>query len=44
MPDAKTGPTDAYSMILEAIDIGTYRPGDRLVERSEEHTSELQSH
>ncbi|MEL6467266.1 MAG: GntR family transcriptional regulator [Pseudomonadota bacterium] len=24
--------TDAYSMILEAIDIGTYRPGDRLVE------------
>jgi len=32
MPDAKTGPTDAHSMILEAIDIGTYRPGDRLVE------------
>lgn len=32
MPDVKTGPTDAYSMILEAIDIGTYRPGDRLVE------------
>ena len=32
MPDAKTGPTDTYSMILEAIDIGTYRPGDRLVE------------
>lgn len=24
--------TDAYSMILEAIDIGQYRPGDRLVE------------
>ena len=24
--------TDAYSMILEAIDVGTYRPGDRLVE------------
>ncbi|MEM1352952.1 MAG: GntR family transcriptional regulator [Pseudomonadota bacterium] len=24
--------TDAYSMILEAIDDGTYRPGDRLVE------------
>ena len=24
--------TDAYAMILEAIDIGTYRPGDRLVE------------
>jgi len=36
MPDPttppKSGPTDAYSMILEAIDIGTYRPGDRLVE------------
>lgn len=25
-------PRDAYSMILEAIDVGTYRPGDRLVE------------
>ena len=24
--------TDAYTMILDAIDIGTYRPGDRLVE------------
>ncbi|UOA26541.1 GntR family transcriptional regulator [Pseudosulfitobacter sp. DSM 107133] len=24
--------TDAYSMILEAIDMGKYRPGDRLVE------------
>jgi DNA-binding GntR family transcriptional regulator len=24
--------TDAYSMILEAIDVGTFRPGDRLVE------------
>ncbi|TMM50783.1 GntR family transcriptional regulator [Sulfitobacter sabulilitoris] len=24
--------TDAYSMILEAIDVGVYRPGDRLVE------------
>lgn len=24
--------TDAYTMILEAIDIGTFRPGDRLVE------------
>lgn len=24
--------TDAYSMILEAIDIGIYKPGDRLVE------------
>lgn len=28
----KTGSTDAYSMILDAIDVGTYRPGDRLVE------------
>ena len=28
----KTHPTDAYSMILEAIDVGVYRPGDRLVE------------
>lgn len=28
----KSGPTDAYSMILDAIDVGTYRPGDRLVE------------
>lgn len=27
-----TSNTDAYAMILEAIDIGTYRPGDRLVE------------
>lgn len=24
--------TDAYSLILEAIDVGAYRPGDRLVE------------
>lgn len=28
----RTGPTDAYAMILDAIDLGTYRPGDRLVE------------
>ncbi|WP_163846305.1 GntR family transcriptional regulator [Pseudooceanicola aestuarii] len=28
----KTAPTDAYSLILEAIDVGIYRPGDRLVE------------
>lgn len=29
----KTTPQkDAYSMILEAIDIGTFKPGDRLVE------------
>lgn len=32
MAAPKPGPTDAYSMILEAIDVGTYRPGDRLVE------------
>ena len=24
--------TDAYSLILEAIDVGVYKPGDRLVE------------
>ena len=24
--------TDAYSLILDAIDLGVYRPGDRLVE------------
>lgn len=28
----KSPNTDAYSMILEAIDVGNYRPGDRLVE------------
>ncbi len=33
MPDARSsGQKDAYSLILSAIDIGTYRPGDRLVE------------
>jgi len=32
MPVLKPGPTDAYSLILDAIDGGTYRPGDRLVE------------
>ena len=32
MPALRPGPTDAYSMILDAIDGGTYRPGDRLVE------------
>ena len=32
MPAPRPSNTDAYSMILEAIDIGTYRPGDRLVE------------
>ena len=28
----RPGQTDAYELILHAIDIGTYRPGDRLVE------------
>jgi DNA-binding GntR family transcriptional regulator len=28
----RPGQTDAYQMILNAIDIGTYKPGDRLVE------------
>ncbi len=28
----KLAPTDAYSMILAAIDEGVYKPGDRLVE------------
>ena len=28
----RPGNTDAYSMILDAIDTGIYRPGDRLVE------------
>lgn len=31
-PNGRSGPTDAYSMILDAIDSGIYRPGDRLVE------------
>lgn len=32
MPAPRPGHTAAYSMILDAIDVGTYRPGDRLVE------------
>lgn len=32
MSGPRPAPTDAYSMILAAIDEGTYRPGDRLVE------------
>ena len=32
MTDPKTVLKDAYSLILEAIDSGIYRPGDRLVE------------
>ncbi|MGI1662776.1 GntR family transcriptional regulator [Palleronia sp. KMU-117] len=32
MTDQKPSQRDAYALILHAIDIGTYRPGDRLVE------------
>ncbi len=32
MPDARPPQSDAYHLILEAIDMGVYRPGDRLVE------------
>lgn len=32
MSQSKNAQKDAYSLILEAIDIGVYRPGDRLVE------------
>ncbi|MEH6830598.1 GntR family transcriptional regulator [Sulfitobacter sp.] len=32
IPSNRSGQTDAYSMILDAIDTGVYRPGDRLVE------------
>lgn len=32
MTEHKTSQTDAYGLILEAIDTGAYRPGDRLVE------------
>jgi DNA-binding GntR family transcriptional regulator len=32
MADARAGQMDAYQLILRAIDVGTYRPGDRLVE------------
>jgi DNA-binding GntR family transcriptional regulator len=32
MTDTKGQQTDAYALILEAIDTGIYRPGDRLVE------------
>lgn len=32
MTDTRNGQTDAYALILEAIDSGLYRPGDRLVE------------
>ena len=32
MSEPKPPQTDAYGLILEAIDVGIYRPGDRLVE------------
>ena len=32
MSDTKSGHKDAYALILEAIDVGLYGPGDRLVE------------
>ena len=32
MSDLKSTQKDAYALILHAIDIGTYKPGDRLVE------------
>ena len=32
MSETKNGQSDAYTLILEAIDVGTYKPGDRLVE------------
>ncbi|WP_204115504.1 GntR family transcriptional regulator [Shimia biformata] len=32
MSDSRPQNRDAYSLILEAIDVGVYRPGDRLVE------------
>ncbi|MGR3616384.1 MAG: GntR family transcriptional regulator [Paracoccaceae bacterium] len=32
MPSNRNNPTDAYALILEAIDVGVYKPGDRLVE------------
>ncbi|QDC10405.1 GntR family transcriptional regulator [Oceanicola sp. D3] len=32
MPSARPAQGDAYGLILDAIDLGTYKPGDRLVE------------
>ena len=32
MNETKAGQKDAYELILDAIDVGVYRPGDRLVE------------
>ncbi len=32
MYEVKSSQKDAYKLVLEAIDVGTYKPGDRLVE------------
>jgi len=32
MRASRSGPRDAYDLILEAIDVGVFRPGERLVE------------
>ncbi len=32
MPQSRNNTKDAYTLILEAIDVGVYKPGDRLVE------------
>ncbi|MFV0245916.1 MAG: GntR family transcriptional regulator [Qingshengfaniella sp.] len=32
MTDNRSAPRDAYALVLDAIDVGIYRPGDRLVE------------
>ena len=32
MQDGKSGQKDAYQLVLDAIDMGSYKPGDRLVE------------
>ena len=32
MSEIRTPNKDAYGLILEAIDVGVYKPGDRLVE------------
>ncbi|WP_171230845.1 GntR family transcriptional regulator [Ruegeria sp. HKCCA6707] len=32
MPQSRQSNKDAYALILEAIDVGVYKPGDRLVE------------
>ncbi len=32
MQEVKSGQKDAYHLVLDAIDVGAYKPGDRLVE------------